>query len=97
PVQAAAAPAAEPAPATAPAAAPAPVAAAAPPAPAPAVVAPPADGDGGGRAAPAVRRLAEEHNIDLNTIAGTGPGGRVTREDVLIVAARQAVQQGTSP
>ena len=50
------------------------------------------DGAGGGRAAPAVRRLAEEHHIDLNTVTGTGPGGRVTREDVLIVAARQAVQ-----
>ena len=36
------------------------------------------DGDlqGGGRAAPAVRRLAEEHNIDLNNVVGTGPGGR---------------------
>jgi len=51
-----------------------------------------ADGAGGGRAAPAVRRLAEEHHVDLNTVTGTGPGGRVTREDVLIVAARQAVQ-----
>ena len=51
-----------------------------------------ADGVGGGRAAPAVRRLAEEHHVDLNTVTGTGPGGRVTREDVLIVAARQAVQ-----
>jgi 2-oxoglutarate dehydrogenase E2 component (dihydrolipoamide succinyltransferase) len=54
---------------------------------------PPDDGDlGGGRAAPAVRRLAEEHHVDLNSVVGTGPGGRVTREDVLIVAARQAVQ-----
>jgi 2-oxoglutarate dehydrogenase E2 component (dihydrolipoamide succinyltransferase) len=51
-----------------------------------------ADGAGGGRAAPAVRRLAEEHHVDLNTVTGTGPSGRVTREDVLIVAARQAVQ-----
>jgi 2-oxoglutarate dehydrogenase E2 component (dihydrolipoamide succinyltransferase) len=94
PAPAAAAPVAEPVPATTPSPAPAPVSAAAPPAPAPAVVAPPADSDGGGRAAPAVRRLAEEHHIDLNAITGTGPGGRVTREDVLIVAARQAVQQG---
>ncbi|MBA3337926.1 MAG: 2-oxoglutarate dehydrogenase complex dihydrolipoyllysine-residue succinyltransferase [Chloroflexia bacterium] len=38
---------------------------------------------GGGRAAPAVRRLAEEHEIDLSQIAGTGPSGRITREDVL--------------
>ncbi|HEY7035212.1 MAG TPA: 2-oxoglutarate dehydrogenase complex dihydrolipoyllysine-residue succinyltransferase [Thermomicrobiales bacterium] len=44
--------------------------------------------DGGGRAAPAVRRLAEEHNIDVNSVPGTGPGGRVTREDVLGYAAR---------
>jgi 2-oxoglutarate dehydrogenase E2 component (dihydrolipoamide succinyltransferase) len=51
-----------------------------------------ADSAGGGRAAPAVRRLAEEHHVDLNTVTGTGPSGRVTREDVLIVAARQAVQ-----
>jgi 2-oxoglutarate dehydrogenase E2 component (dihydrolipoamide succinyltransferase) len=51
-----------------------------------------ADGAGSGRAAPAVRRLAEEHHVDLNAVTGTGPGGRVTREDVLIVAARQAVQ-----
>ncbi len=77
-----------------------PIAASAPPAPAALPVAPPphapaaedVDGAGGGRAAPAVRRLAEEHHIDLNTVTGTGPGGRVTREDVLIVAARQAVQ-----
>ena len=94
PAPAMAAAVAEPAPV---AAAPAPVAAAAPAAPPPAVVAPSAESDGGGRAAPAVRRLAEEHNIDLNAIAGTGPGGRVTREDILIVAARQAVQQGPPP
>ena len=47
---------------------------------------------GAGAPRPAVRRLAEEHHIDLNAVTGTGPGGRVTREDVLIVAARQAVQ-----
>ena len=55
------------------------------------------DGAGSGRAAPAVRRLAEEHHVDLNTVTGTGPGGRVTREDVLIVAARQAVQATPTP
>ena len=97
--------------APAPAQAPAPVAetpptAATPPpptAPAPPVLGTPAaseedsDGAGGGRAAPAVRRLAEEHHVDLNTVTGTGPGGRVTREDVLIVAARQAVQATPTP
>jgi 2-oxoglutarate dehydrogenase E2 component (dihydrolipoamide succinyltransferase) len=42
--------------------------------------------DGASRAAPAVRRLAEEHHIDLATVPGTGPGGRVTREDVMAAA-----------
>ncbi len=31
---------------------------------------------------PAARKLAEEHKVDLAPIIGTGPGGRVTREDV---------------
>jgi 2-oxoglutarate dehydrogenase E2 component (dihydrolipoamide succinyltransferase) len=52
---------------------------------------------GGGRAAPAVRRLAEEHNVDVNTIPGTGPGGRVTREDVLAYAARQLSSAPPTP
>lgn len=34
------------------------------------------------RAAPAARKLAQEHGIDINTINGTGPGGRVMRADV---------------
>jgi pyruvate dehydrogenase E2 component (dihydrolipoamide acetyltransferase) len=33
-------------------------------------------------AAPPVRKLAKELGVDLNTIDGTGPEGRVTREDV---------------
>jgi pyruvate dehydrogenase E2 component (dihydrolipoamide acetyltransferase) len=35
------------------------------------------------RAAPAVRRLAKERAVDLTTVVGTGPGGRITKEDVL--------------
>ena len=35
------------------------------------------------RLSPAVRRLAREHNLDVSRIAGTGMGGRVTRNDVL--------------
>ena len=34
------------------------------------------------RYSPAVRRLAEQHGIDLAVISGTGVGGRVTRADV---------------
>src|SRR5437899_12698424 len=34
------------------------------------------------RVSPAVRKLVQDNNLDLSQIAGTGPGGRVTREDV---------------
>ncbi|MEQ1506173.1 MAG: dihydrolipoamide acetyltransferase family protein, partial [Myxococcota bacterium] len=60
-----------PAPAPAPAPAQAPAARAAPP-----VV------DGPTRAAPAVRREAKELGIDIRQIAGSGPNGRVTRDDL---------------
>ncbi len=44
------------------------------------------------RISPLARRLAREHDIDLNAIAGTGIGGRVRKEDILAyVAQRQAV------
>ncbi len=32
---------------------------------------------------PAARRLAREKNVDLSRVKGTGPGGRITQEDVL--------------
>ena len=32
---------------------------------------------------PVVRRLVNEHGIDPSTIIGSGPGGRITRDDVL--------------
>ena len=32
---------------------------------------------------PLVRRIAQDHNIDLDRVAGTGPQGRITKEDVL--------------
>jgi pyruvate dehydrogenase E2 component (dihydrolipoamide acetyltransferase)/2-oxoglutarate dehydrogenase E2 component (dihydrolipoamide succinyltransferase) len=31
---------------------------------------------------PVARKLAEEHVIDITTITGTGPGGRIVREDI---------------
>jgi 2-oxoglutarate dehydrogenase E2 component (dihydrolipoamide succinyltransferase) len=68
------------APAPAPvAAAPAPVAAPAP-APAPVVAAPSQTNK---LLSPVVRRLVTEHQIDIDALTGSGPGGRITREDVL--------------
>ena len=79
-VEAAPAPVAEaaPAPVVAAAAAPAPVVATATPAPAA-----PAVGNDNRLLSPVVRRLVTEHNLNVDSIAGTGPGGRITREDVL--------------
>jgi pyruvate dehydrogenase E2 component (dihydrolipoamide acetyltransferase) len=66
----------------------APVAHAPPPLPTPAAVtatvipiaaAAPA---GNALAAPAVRALARQLGIDINTVAGSGPGGRVTKQDL---------------
>jgi 2-oxoisovalerate dehydrogenase E2 component (dihydrolipoyl transacylase) len=36
-----------------------------------------------GRYSPAVLRLAQEYNIDLEQVQGTGMGGRITRKDLL--------------
>ncbi|MCC6790618.1 MAG: 2-oxoglutarate dehydrogenase complex dihydrolipoyllysine-residue succinyltransferase [Thermomicrobiales bacterium] len=82
---------AAPAEAAAPAAVPAAVAASAPPAQAD------ASADAGGRAAPAVRRLAEEYNVPIDSVPGTGPAGRVTREDVLAYASRQLSTPPAAP
>jgi pyruvate dehydrogenase E2 component (dihydrolipoamide acetyltransferase) len=81
---AAPAPAAEAAPAPAPVAAAAPVAAPAAPPTAPAAA---TNGHAAGsgerlRASPLVKRLAAEHGIDLAAISGTGPGGRIIRDDI---------------
>ena len=35
------------------------------------------------KASPLARRLADERGIDIRLITGTGPGGRITKEDVL--------------
>jgi pyruvate dehydrogenase E2 component (dihydrolipoamide acetyltransferase) len=43
---------------------------------------PPADFDGV-HAGPGVRRLARELGLDLTALAGTGPKGRITKEDVI--------------
>jgi pyruvate dehydrogenase E2 component (dihydrolipoamide acetyltransferase) len=76
-----------------PVAAPAPPAPAAPPAPVPSSPAPPLNGSGGGLVlSPVVRKLLSENRIDPAGIAGTGLGGRITRNDV-----EAAIARGGSP
>jgi 2-oxoglutarate decarboxylase len=55
-------------------------------APAAAPAAPPADGGDGGRASPVARRIAAKNGIDLSGVHGSGPGGKVTKADVLAAA-----------
>ena len=69
--------------APAPAPAPAPVVVAPAPAPAPTVAAPAPVATSNKLLSPVVRRLVAEHGIDVNALVGSGPGGRITREDVL--------------
>ena len=50
------------------------------------------------RSSPLVRKIAREHRItDLSVIAGTGAGGRVTKNDILGFIARPAAAPPTSP
>jgi pyruvate dehydrogenase E2 component (dihydrolipoamide acetyltransferase) len=42
----------------------------------------PASTPGRAQATPLVRKIAEELGVDLSTVAATGPGGRVTEDDV---------------
>ena len=43
----------------------------------------------GASLSPAVRRVVEEHGLDASAIIGTGPGGRITKEDALKAAREQ--------
>lgn len=73
----------------APVAPPAPIAAPVvtpPPAPVAAPVASPAHSSDAGYVTPLVRKLASENGIDLNSLAGTGVGGRIRKDDVLAAA-----------
>jgi pyruvate dehydrogenase E2 component (dihydrolipoamide acetyltransferase) len=66
------------------------------PSPAPAAPAVPARGDGVVHASPAIRRFARELGVDLARIAGSGPNGRVTRQDVENFV-KQSLRGGAAP
>ncbi len=42
------------------------------------------------KASPLARRLAKEHGVDLGSIVGSGPDGRIVRDDVLQASAAAA-------
>ena len=63
--------------------------AAARPVPAAATPAAPAAQGGKIRSSPLVRRLAQEHSVDLSQVRGTGLGGRISKKDILAYIAAQ--------
>src|SRR5579872_3069681 len=68
-----------------------------PAAPESSAAAPAADDSGARRAiSPVARKLAAELGVELARLAGTGPGGRVTREDVERAAAAARSTSGAS-
>jgi len=102
------APVATPAPAPAPVVTPAPAPVATPaPAPAPVVtpapapVATPAPAPVAAQSnkllSPVVRRLVNDHGINIDALQGTGPGGRITREDVLDYIDRNGLAAQATP
>jgi 2-oxoglutarate dehydrogenase E2 component (dihydrolipoamide succinyltransferase) len=46
---------------------------------------------------PLVRRMAAEHGIDLSTVAGTGAGGRISKQDIEAVIAGGGAQAAAAP
>ena len=49
------------------------------------------------RISPLARRLAREHDLDLNVIPGSGTGGRVRKEDILTYLSQQSTPVMPAP
>jgi 2-oxoisovalerate dehydrogenase E2 component (dihydrolipoyl transacylase) len=69
------------------------------PVPAPQPLAAPAAARAGGRimTSPAIRRRAREAGIDLAGVVGTGPGGRIVREDLAAASSASGAGAGAAP
>ena len=63
----------------------------------PRAAAPPAPAADHARVSPAVRKLVQDHNLDLSQITGSGPGGRVSREDVQAYLASKPAPAPAAP
>ncbi|AUZ34341.1 2-oxoglutarate dehydrogenase, E2 component, dihydrolipoamide succinyltransferase [Arthrobacter sp. PGP41] len=73
----------------------APKAAAAPAAPAAAEA--PAAGGESGYVTPLVRKLANQHGVDITSLSGTGVGGRIRKQDVIAAAEAKAAPAQAAP
>lgn len=49
------------------------------------------------KASPLARKMATDKGIDLSTIEGTGPGGRIVKEDVLKAEKTGGTQKASAP
>ena len=49
------------------------------------------------KSSPLARRMAQEHNIDLRQIHGTGPGGRIVRDDIEDILEQQRATPAPQP
>lgn len=50
----------------------------------------------GKAASPSARRLARDKGVALETLAGTGPGGRITKQDVLAAVSQTGREDGAA-
>ncbi|MDO5721044.1 MAG: 2-oxoglutarate dehydrogenase, E2 component, dihydrolipoamide succinyltransferase [Actinomycetaceae bacterium] len=66
------------------------------PAPAKPAAAPAAASAGGSYVTPLVRKLAKDKGVDLDSITGTGIGGRIQKEDVLAAAERAEAEKAAA-
>ncbi|HEX5501961.1 MAG TPA: 2-oxoglutarate dehydrogenase complex dihydrolipoyllysine-residue succinyltransferase [Thermomicrobiales bacterium] len=71
-----------------------PSAAAAPP---PSAAPEPEEAADSGRVTPLARRIAAEHGVDLAAVPGTGPGGRVTKDDIAAYVDHQHAASAAQP
>src|SRR5690606_19240541 len=53
--------------------------------------------EGATQTSPAARAVAAEHGVDLAQVAGSGPNGRVTKEDVLQVVEKRQRSEAPAP
>lgn len=71
------------------------------PEPAPEPTPPPAAAGGaavdGQRLSPVVKKIAQEHNVDVSRIQGTGIGGRVTKRDILFYIGQSPARPSEHP